>query len=75
MKTSIGTMRERIAQRQARSDDASEADLTVLELLRNKQEKLSSQERACTIEFDNEDDVRAGSIQAWESLNRRLAAS
>ncbi|GAB1718427.1 MAG: hypothetical protein NTAFB09_01580 [Nitrosospira sp.] len=75
MKTSIGTMRERIAQRQTRSDDASEADLTVLELLRNKQEKLSSQERACTIEFDNEDDVRAGSIQAWESLNRRLAAS
>jgi aminoglycoside phosphotransferase family enzyme/predicted kinase len=75
MKTSIGTMRERIAQRQIKSDDASEADLAVLESLRNKQEKLSPQERACTIEFDNENNAGAGDTQAWERLNRHLAAS
>jgi aminoglycoside phosphotransferase family enzyme/predicted kinase len=74
MKTSIDTMRERIAQRQIKSNDASEADLAVLELLRNKQEKLSPQEQACAIEFDNEEDVRTGDVQAWEQLYHRLAA-
>jgi aminoglycoside phosphotransferase family enzyme/predicted kinase len=75
IKARLGTMRERIMQRQIKSNDASEADLAVLELLRNKQEKLSPQEQACTIEFDNEEDVRARDMQAWERLNRRLAAS
>lgn len=74
VKAGLGTMRERIMQRQIESNDASEADLAVLESLRNKQEKLSSQEQACTIEFDNEDDVRSADMQAWERLNRRLAA-
>jgi uncharacterized protein len=74
MKTSLGTMRERIAQRQIKSNDASEAGLAVLELLRNKQEKLSPQERAHAIEFDNEEDVRTGNMQAWEGLHYRLAS-
>jgi predicted kinase len=74
MKTSIDTMRKRIAQRQIKSNDASEAGLAVLELLRNKQEKLSPQEQACAIEFDNKEDVRTGDMQAWEQLYHRLAA-
>jgi hypothetical protein len=67
-------MRERIVQRQIKSNDASEAGLAVLELLRNKQEKLSLRERACAIEFanDNDEDVRTDGMQAWEQLNRRL---
>jgi aminoglycoside phosphotransferase family enzyme/predicted kinase len=73
IKARLGTMRERIRQRQIKSNDASEADLAVLELLRNKQEKLSPQEQSCTMEFDNEDDVRVRDMHAWERLNRRLA--
>jgi aminoglycoside phosphotransferase family enzyme/predicted kinase len=74
MKTSVGTMRERIMQREIKSNDASEAGLSVLELLRNEQEKLSPGEQACAIEFDNEKDARTGDIQAWEQLYHRLAA-
>ena len=74
MQASVATMRERIVQRQIKSNDASEAGLAVLELLRNKQEKLSLRERACAIEFanDNDEDVRTDGMQAWEQLNRRL---
>jgi predicted kinase len=75
MKTSVGTMRERIVQREIKSNDASEAGLAVLELLRKKQEKLSPLEQACAIEFDNEKDVRTGDMQAWEQLYHRLAAT
>jgi aminoglycoside phosphotransferase family enzyme/predicted kinase len=73
MKTSVGTMRERIVQREIKSNDASEAGLAVLELLRKKQEKLSPREQACAIEFDNEEDVRTGDIPAWEQLYHSLA--
>jgi aminoglycoside phosphotransferase family enzyme/predicted kinase len=74
MKTKLDTMRERILQRQIKSNDASEAGLEVLELLRNKQEKLSPREQTCAIEFDNEEDVRTGDMPAWEQLYHRLAA-
>jgi hypothetical protein len=67
-------MRDRILQRQIKSNDASEAGLEVLELLRNKQEKLSPREQTCAIEFDNEEDVRTGDMPAWEQLYHRLAA-
>jgi predicted kinase len=45
-------LRERVAQRQARGGDASEADVAVLEMLAQRGEPLGGDERAQTIEVD-----------------------
>ncbi|SOD41085.1 bifunctional aminoglycoside phosphotransferase/ATP-binding protein [Nitrosovibrio sp. Nv4] len=74
MKSSTATLRTRITQRQSQSNDASEADLAVLELLQEKQEALSAQERTVTVEFVNEKAGIAADEQAWKKLKQLLVA-
>ncbi|MBA4142974.1 MAG: AAA family ATPase [Nitrosospira sp.] len=68
------TLRERITRRQSESNDASEADLLVLEALQEKQEALSPRERDCTIEFVNEGEGFAADARAWGKLDQLLCA-
>jgi predicted kinase len=63
------TLRARITQRQ---NDASEANLAVLEALQQKQEALSPQERVHAVEFFNEGDSSAIELEAWKKLTRLL---
>lgn len=63
------TLRDRILQRQASADDASEADVDVLEILRNAQQPLTPIESAWVVRFLNEGEV-ARETQAWQALQR-----
>ncbi|WP_255398893.1 bifunctional aminoglycoside phosphotransferase/ATP-binding protein [Nitrosovibrio sp. Nv6] len=75
MKSSTATLRSRIMQRQSQSNDASEADLAVLELLQEKQEALSAQERAVTVEFVNEEAGITADEPAWKKLKQLLGTT
>lgn len=68
MHADTALLRARIRQRQTRADDASEADLAVLERLRTAQEPLTSQETRYTATFvyQNESDP------AWQTLEELL---
>jgi aminoglycoside phosphotransferase family enzyme/predicted kinase len=74
LQSSPATLRARIMQRQAASNDASEADLAVLEKLEKDQQVLSSQERGCAVEFINDTNPIADDVHAWNKLNRLLSA-
>lgn len=65
------TLRERIRQRR---NDASEADVAVLDMLQAKQQPLSSGELACTVRFTTEEapDSDANS-QGWNKLSGVLS--
>jgi aminoglycoside phosphotransferase family enzyme/predicted kinase len=68
------TLRARITQRQSDANDASEANLAVLESLQEKQEALSPKERLHAVEFFNEGDNFATALEAWKKLIRLLSA-
>ena len=57
-------LRERIAARQARGDDASEADLDVLQRLRSVREPLETDEAACAIDIDTSAAIDAEALAA-----------
>ncbi len=67
------TLRERIGQRH---NDASEADVAVLEMLRVAQQPLSPDELAVTARFTTEEAPDSGSnSQGWNRLSALLTAS
>jgi aminoglycoside phosphotransferase family enzyme/predicted kinase len=72
LQAGVATLRARITQRQSDSNDASEANLAVLESLQEKQEALSPQERLHSVEFFNEGDSSATELEAWKKLTRLL---
>ena len=73
LRAGAATLRARITQRQSDSNDASEANLAVLESLQEKQEALSPQERLHAVEFFNEEDTSAIELEAWKNLARLLS--
>lgn len=73
LQSSPATLRARIIQRQAASDDASEADLGVLEKLEKDQQVLSPQERKCAVEFINDTNSIADDVHAWSRLSRLVS--
>ena len=73
LQADAATLRARITQRQSDSNDASEANLAVLESLQEKQEALSPQERLHAVEFFNEGDSSATESEAWKKLTRLLS--
>ncbi|ODT81008.1 MAG: hypothetical protein ABS69_06005 [Nitrosomonadales bacterium SCN 54-20] len=72
LKASSETMQSRIVKRQSESSDASEADLGVLKLLQEKEEVLTPQEQAYTVEFINEKEGVGSEDSAWKKLERLL---
>ena len=68
-------MKEQLAQRRSRADDASEADVEVLRTLQAAQEPLRDKEQASAVTFTNNGDVDAlrSDNQGWELLDVRLA--
>ncbi|SFN24282.1 hypothetical protein SAMN05216386_0079 [Nitrosospira briensis] len=75
MRVATTILRARITQRQSESNDASEADLAVLELLQAKQEALSPVEQARTVEFANEEAGIEADVSGWKKLNHLLSSS
>jgi hypothetical protein len=65
-------LRTRVAQRQARADDASEADLAVLERQLAIREPLTPAEHAAAIEVDG---TLLPSPQTWQRIAERLFAT
>ena len=66
------TLRSRIAQRLKAANDASEADISVLEKLLQEHEPLSTLEQVCAVEFVNEDAGLVADQFAWEKLYQLL---
>lgn len=62
------TLRDRIMQRQKQGNDASEADLAVLEKLRGVQEELSAQEQSYALTLNGAQDETV-----WHALQARLS--
>ena len=68
------TLRQRVAARRARGNDASDADLAVLAHQIATQEPLAADERAHAIVYDAEAPLgAAGAPEAWAKLDDRLA--
>jgi hypothetical protein len=66
------TLRTRIKQRQKAANDASEADVAVLEKLLRTHEPLSQQEHGYTAEFVNEEAGIAADSTGWSRLQKLL---
>jgi uncharacterized protein len=66
------TLRERIIQRHHAANDASEADIAVLEKLARSQQPLSPEERKHALDFDNEGEGLAADPAGWNSLQQLL---
>lgn len=75
LQTDAAVLAERLAQRSSRSNDASEADISVLQKLQLVQEPLRNQELIATVTFINNGDVAAlrSADEAWKMLDARLA--
>jgi aminoglycoside phosphotransferase family enzyme/predicted kinase len=70
---SAGTLRERVLQRSQHADDASEADLAVLEDQLAHAQPLRPEEQAATFVFDTEPALdEAGIAARWAPLLNRL---
>ncbi len=74
LQASPDALRARIIQRQTSANDASEADLAVLEKLRMHQQMLTPEERAVSVEFLNEAEGFAADARPWQRLNQLLSA-
>lgn len=67
-------LRQRIIQRQRAANDASEADVAVLEKLQNVQQPLSVREQDITATFVNESAGMAGDKAGWARLYQLLGS-
>jgi len=67
------SLRVRIIQRHATANDASEADLAVLEKLRHTHEPLSQSERGYAVDFVNEGTGLAEDSVGWGTLQQLLS--
>jgi aminoglycoside phosphotransferase family enzyme/predicted kinase len=72
MQAGTETLRARIMQRHRAANDASEADIAVLEKLQLAQQPLSAQERVYTADFINEDSGIAADSSGWSRLLQLL---
>ena len=74
VQTDAALLAERLAQRRSRGNDASEADIAVMQKVRIVQEPLQDQERATAVTFLNNGDIDAlrSADAAWKSLDARL---
>ncbi|HET7060933.1 MAG TPA: ATP-binding protein, partial [Nitrosospira sp.] len=63
----------RIVQRRESGNDASEADLSVLEKLRSHQQALTSDERVRAVEFSNEGNGFSDDAAAWRRLGNLIS--
>ena len=75
LQSSPATLRARIVQRQAASNDASEADLAVLEKLEKDQQVLSPGERGYAVVFINDVSPIADDVRSWSKFDRLLSGS
>ncbi|MBI2517571.1 MAG: AAA family ATPase [Opitutae bacterium] len=68
-------LKERLALRRSRADDASEADAGVLQVLQAAQEPLREEEKGCAMTFVNDGDAGALGMagESWALLDARLA--
>ncbi len=75
LQTDPAMLAERLAQRSSRGNDASEADVAVLQKLQEVQEPLVGKERVATVIFINNGDVDAlrSAVEDWKSLDAYLA--
>lgn len=72
VQASPDTLRERIRQRQRTADDASEADVAVLEKLTVTHDPLTAEEKLYAVEFLNEEAGVAACSEGWNSLQESL---
>lgn len=72
IRASAQKLQENITKRQRESNDASEADLAVLEMLREKHEPLSLQEHSHALEFVNDGASVSANSHPWEKLDLLL---
>ena len=75
LQSSPATLRARIVQRQAALNDASEADLAVLEKLEKDQQVLSPGERGYAVVFINDVSPIADDVRSWSKFDRLLSGS
>src|SRR5450759_1174827 len=75
LQTDAALLAERLALRSSRGNDASEADISVLQKLQVFQEPLRDREGVASVTFINNGDVDAlrSSDEAWKTLEARLA--
>jgi aminoglycoside phosphotransferase family enzyme/predicted kinase len=75
MQASAETLRARIMQRHQAANDASEADVAVLEKLQLAEQPLSLKERGYAAEFINEDAGIVADSVGWSRLYRLLGST
>jgi aminoglycoside phosphotransferase family enzyme/predicted kinase len=68
LRASPATLHTRIVQRRESGNDASEADLSVLEKLRSHQQALTPEERVGAVEFSNEGNGFSDDAAGWQRL-------
>lgn len=75
VQTDTAVMEQRLRQRYSRGDDASEADITVLQKLQNAQEPMQDHERAVAASFLNNGDIDElrSNMDAWKSLDAHIS--
>jgi uncharacterized protein len=75
VQTDAALLAKRLAQRSSRGNDASEADVSVMQKLQEVQEPLLDKERAAAVTFVNNGDIDAlrSADTAWKMLDERLA--
>jgi len=75
VQTGASLLAERLAQRSSRGNDASEADVSVMQKMQEVQEPLLAKERTAAVTFVNNGDIDAlqSADTAWEMLDERLA--
>jgi uncharacterized protein len=75
VQTDAALLAERLALRSRRGNDASEADVSVMQKLQVVQEPLRDEELSAAVTFINNGDVAAlrSADEAWKSLEARLA--
>ena len=73
-KARIDTLRERILNRLEQAQDASEADLEVLEFQLMQEEPLGKEELRDVVEFDSEAAIKKQELQ-WQPLLERLRSA
>ena len=68
LQADVTTLRERLSQRNIRGNDASEADIPVLQKSQGTQEPLWDDELATTVTFINDSDVDTlrSAVEAWK---------
>jgi uncharacterized protein len=74
LQTDTTVLAERLAQRSSRRNDASEADISVMQKLLVVQEPLGKEEQIAAVTFINNADIEAlrSSVEEWKSLDARL---